>query len=236
LVSNSKKLYAFIFARGGSKGLPNKNILPFCGEPLIARTIKLAKSIKRIDKVIVSTDSEKIAKIALDYGAEVPFIRPANLAGDDSPEWLSWQHALTFFAGSNEGIPELFISIPVTAPLRIADDIERCINEYEAGLADVIVTVTDPHRNPYFNVVKSKADGSVGLVCDMGKILHRRQDAPKVMDMTTVAYVASSSFVLSNNSIFDGVIRAVHIPIERAIDIDTAQDFKFAQMMAQEKD
>lgn len=236
MVSNSRKLYAFIFARGGSKGLPNKNILSFCGEPLIARSIKLAKKIKRIDKVIVSTDSEEIARIALKYGAEVPFIRPAHLAEDDSPEWLSWQHALSFFRGSGEGVPELFISIPATAPLRISDDIERCIDAYEIGLADVIVTVTDPHRNPYFNMVKSKDDGSVDLVCNVDKKFHRRQDAPNVMDMTTVAYVSSSSFILSNNSIFDGVVRAVHIPTERAVDIDTEQDFKCAQMMADEKD
>ena len=87
-------IIAFIFARGGSKGLPDKNIKILNGKPLIAWSIEHAKSVKRVDRVIVSTDSEEIARIAREYGAEVPFMRPAALATDNSPEWLSWQHSL----------------------------------------------------------------------------------------------------------------------------------------------
>lgn len=81
---------AFIFARGGSKGLPGKNIRPLDGKPLIAWSVEHALSVQRIDRVIVSTDSEEIARISKEYGAEVPFIRPANLSMDESPEWLAW--------------------------------------------------------------------------------------------------------------------------------------------------
>ena len=89
-------IVAFIFARGGSKGFPNKNIKILNGKPLIAWSIEHAKAVNRIDRVIVSTDSEEIAEIAREYGAEVPFIRPVNLATDESPEWLSWQHGLKY--------------------------------------------------------------------------------------------------------------------------------------------
>ena len=89
------KTVAYIFAREGSKGLPGKNLRPLCGKPLIAWSIEHALAVKRIDQVIVSTDSEEIAKIAAKFGADVPFMRPKELAQDHTPEWLAWQHALT---------------------------------------------------------------------------------------------------------------------------------------------
>ena len=125
------KAVAFIFARGGSKGLPGKNIRPLGGKPLIAWSIEHALAIKRIARVIVSTDSEEIAAVARDYGAEVPFIRPAELARDDSPEWLAWRHALNFLRETTGELPEVMVSVPTTAPLRLALDIENCLDEYE---------------------------------------------------------------------------------------------------------
>ena len=90
------KYIALICARGGSKGLPGKNIKPLNGTPLIGWSIKIAKKVERISRVIVSTDSEEIAKIAIEYGAEVPFMRPQELALDDSSEWLVWRHAINY--------------------------------------------------------------------------------------------------------------------------------------------
>ena len=101
------KAVAVIFARGGSKGLPGKNIRPLAGKPLIAWAIEHALAVKRIDRVIVSTDSEEIAAVAREYGAEVPFLRPAELARDDSPEWLAWRHALNYFLNVDGVLPEV---------------------------------------------------------------------------------------------------------------------------------
>ena len=92
----SNSVVAFVFARGGSKGLPGKNLRPLAGKPLIAHAIEHALAVPRIERVIVSTDSTDIAQVARDFGAEVPFMRPAELATDDSPEWLSWRHAVDF--------------------------------------------------------------------------------------------------------------------------------------------
>lgn len=222
---------AFIFARGGSKGLPGKNIRPLGGKPLIAWSIEHALEVDRIDRVLVSTDSPEIASISRQYGAEVPFIRPADLAMDESPEWLAWRHGLEYLKKDMGSLPEIMVSVPATAPLRLAIDINSCIDEYEKGSTDVVITVTDAHRNPYFNMVKENPDGTYGLVNAPPLTIERRQDAPIVYDMVTVCYVVNSEFVLSHDSIFEGRVGAVQVPIERAIDIDTLLDFQIAEVL-----
>jgi|TARA_B110000879_G_C11181481_1_gene518645 N-acylneuraminate cytidylyltransferase len=225
------KAVAFIFARGGSKGLPGKNIRLLAGKPLIAWSIEHARAVQRIDRVIVSTDSQEIANVARKYGAEVPFIRPAKLSGDTSPEWLAWRHALDYICQTEGSMPDVMVSIPATAPLRSPLDIENCLDEYEKGSVDVVITVTDAQRNPYFNMVKENADGTVGLVIPPQSKVTRRQDAPTMYDIATVAYVASPDFVMAHQSAFEGRVRSVHIPVERAIDIDTLIDFKIAEIL-----
>lgn len=222
-----------IFARGGSKGLPGKNIKLFAGRPLIAWAIEQARVIERIDRVIVSTDSEEIASVSLEYGAEVPFMRPDELARDDSPEWLAWKHAINFIREEEGAYPDAVVSVPATAPLRKTIDIERCLDEFEKGLADVVITVTDARPNPYFTVVKQLEDESVHLAFAEPGRFFRRQDTPPVFEITPVAYVARPAFVLEHNGVFDGIVRCVHIPSERAFDIDTALDFKIAESLVE---
>lgn len=230
------KAVAFIFARGGSKGLPGKNILPFAGKPLIAWSIEHARAVKRIQRVIVSTDSPEIAAVATESGAEVPFIRPTELALDDSPEWLAWRHALNFLYESDGYFPEMMVSVPTTSPLRSPQDIDNCIDVYEKGGADVVVTVTNAHRSPFFNMVKENQDGTVQLVIPPQSTFSRRQDVPTVYDMTTVAYVVRPEFVMAQQSVFEGRVRAVHVPLERAVDIDTLTDFKLAEFFLSQRE
>lgn len=222
---------AFVFARGGSKGLPGKNLRPFVGKPLIAHAVEHALAVPRIDRVIVSTDSTDIAGVARDFGAEVPFLRPADLAADDSPEWLSWRHALKFIQEETGVLPGAMVSVPVTAPLRRPKDIERCLDLYLAGGVDVVVTVSEARRSPYFNMVQMRSDGTVGLVIPPSKEFARRQDVPAVFDMATNVYVADPEFVMSKDSIFQGRVKGVEVPPERAIDIDTLLDFEMAEFI-----
>jgi N-acylneuraminate cytidylyltransferase len=222
---------AFIFARGGSKGLPGKNILPFGGKPLIAWSIEQAMAIKRIKRVIVSTDSEEIADVARCYGAEVPFLRPKELSQDNSPEWLAWRHALSYLSESTGAMPDAMVSVPATAPLRLVEDLENCLDEYEKGGADIVIAVADAHRSPYLNMVKLNPDGTVCLVNPLKSGITRRQDVPVVYDMTTVCYVANANFVMRYSGVFEGRVRAVQVPIERAIDIDTLLDFQIAEYL-----
>ena len=224
---------AIIFARGGSKGLPGKNIRPLFAKPLIAWSIEHALSVKRIARVLVSTDSDEIAAVALQNRAEVPFMRSAELAGDNSPEWLAWRHALNYLRETTGELPDVMVSVPTTSPLRFPQDIENCLDEYEKGDADIVITVTNAYRSPYFNMVKANADGTVGLVNPPQTAIARRQEAPIVYDMATVCYVVKPEFVMSNESIFEGRVRSVNVPTERAIDIDTLLDFQIAEHLMQ---
>ena len=223
------KTVAFIFARGGSKGLPGKNIKPLAGKPLIAWSIEHARAVERIERVIVSTDSQEIADVAHEFGAEVPFMRPQELARDDSPEWLAWRHALHYLKETDGLLPNVMVSIPTTAPLRLPIDINNCLDVYEKGDVDVVVSVTEAHRSPYFNMIKKNLDGTVGLVISPVSLVTRRQDAPTVYDMATVAYVIKPEFVMGHESIFEGRVGMVEVPKERAIDIDTLMDFEMAE-------
>jgi N-acylneuraminate cytidylyltransferase len=224
-------IVALICARGGSKGIPNKNIKPLAGEPLIVRSINQIKELKEIEKVIVSTDSKKIASIAINAGAEVPFMRPKSLAKDNSPEWLVWRHALETINKIDGNYPDILIVVPVTAPLRAVKDLKNCLKEYQKGDADIVITATDSNRSPYFNMIKVDEEGLASLVIPQVKTIIRRQESPEVYDMTTVAYVTTPKFILEKDGIFSGKVGHVHIPIERAIDIDNPFDLRIAELL-----
>lgn len=226
---------ACIFARAGSKGVPNKNIQTFNGKPLISWAVELALEVKQINEVFVSTDSEEIAEIARMAGATTPFIRPSDLATDTSPEWHSWQHFIKFLADKAGRLPEVFLSLPATSPLRSTIDVENCLNEFKKGRADFVVGITPSQRNPYFNMVKKGEDNQVDLVIQQGDKYSRRQDTPEVFDLTTVCYVGKPSTILTKNSIFEGKVAGVEIPRERAIDIDTELDFQIAEFLFKSK-
>ena len=218
-----------IFARGGSKGLPGKNIRMFNGKPLIAWSIQHALAVKEIDRVVVSTDSEEIAEVAIEFGAEIPFIRPNELSEDGSSEWLAWQHAINFFKNEKKAFPDIMVSIPATSPLRIIEDIENCLKTFKINNFDAVISITESKKSPYFNIVKKNNDGSIELLIQPKKIISNRQLVPEAFDITTVCYVLSTEFIINNNSIFDGNIGSSYVPIERSIDIDTLQDFQFAE-------
>ena len=224
-----------ICARGGSKGLPKKNIRKFAGRPLIAWSIEQSKLINSSIDTIVSSDSEEIAEIARNYGANVPFIRPSNLGQDNTPEWDVWKHAIEYIFSSFDSKIDGLIVIPPTAPLRAIEDINNCINEFEKNTADAVITVTDAHRNPYFNMVKSDSSGFLSILNPFRKDITRRQDAPSVLDVTTVAYIIKPELILNGKSLFSGKVKGVYVPPERAIDIDTLFDFEIAEFLMQKR-
>ena len=221
------KFYAFIFARGGSKGLKKKNILNLDGKPLINHAIDIAKEIQNIEKIFISTDDEEIANIAINNGA-ILIDRPKELAKDNSSEWLAWQHAIKYVF-NRFGAFEGFVSLPATAPLRSKEDVSKCIAKLKDN-ADLIVTVTKSKRHPAFNMVRISSEDKISLIENKGKIL-RRQDAPIIYDMTTVAYVSTAQHILKTKSLWEGVVKAVEIPFERSIDIDNKIDYEFANFL-----
>jgi N-acylneuraminate cytidylyltransferase len=226
-----KDVGAFIFARGGSKGLKNKNTLNFAGKPLIAWTIEQALAYSGINRVVVSTDSTEIADISKAYGAEVPFLRPAELAADTSPELLSWKHALNFLLENEGKVPEIFVSLPCTAPLRSQEDITMNLHCLVESGADLALTVTPSQRSPYFNMVHLQSDSRASLVMKSGTNYTRRQDTPRTYDVTTVAYSGKSSYILETSELFSGKVYASIVDQERAIDIDNSFDFEVAEYL-----
>lgn len=215
------RVTGFIFARGGSKGLPGKNTKPLCAKPLLTHAIEQARDSRMIDELVVSTDSLEIARCARDNGVEV-LIRPPHLTADDSPEWLSWRHAL-------ENYPcDLFVSIPATAPLRLPEDIATCIHRMQGSKADVVLTVTEARPNPLYQCVEMASDY---VTPAFGEFPLRRQDAPKLYNVCGLCYVAQPVFIASAESLWSGCVKAVAIPIERAVDIDTPLDFEWAEFL-----
>jgi|SaaInlStandDraft_3_1057020.scaffolds.fasta_scaffold09853_2 N-acylneuraminate cytidylyltransferase len=225
------KTFAFIFARGGSKGVPGKNIRILDGKPLLAHSIMVAQDIVEVSRIFVSTDDQDIADVGIKYGAEI-INRPTELAQDDSPEWLAWLHAIEWLESKGEYF-DRFVSLPTTSPLRNKSDVINCLNLLDKQ-TDVVVTMTDTSRSPYFNMV-TEENSYIKLLNESKEDYSRRQDVPLAYDMTTVAYVSRPDFIKNNNKIFDGKVKAVIIPKERAVDIDDEIDFEIAKMLIQKK-
>lgn len=218
------KSTAFIFARGGSKGLQNKNLLDFYNNPLIVHTIKNAIASDLFNDVVVSTDSKDIANVATEAGASVPFIRPKNLATDDSNEWLSWKHAIENY---NKSL-DCFISIPCTCPLRDYKEVDKMIEFYRKNEFDAVVGIVDSNHSPDFNMVDMLETGQIKIINDGSKI-NRRQDANKCYIITTYAYITKPEYILNSNNLFDGKIGGYKVTKQESIDIDDKFDFEFAR-------
>ncbi|WP_108124481.1 cytidylyltransferase domain-containing protein [Saccharospirillum mangrovi] len=224
------KACAWIFARGGSKGVPGKNIRELHGKPLIAWSIEQARASGCFERVLVSTDDERIAEVAQQFGADVPFMRPAELAADTSPEWLAWQHAAAW-QGENE--PELagFVSVPATAPLRAPTDIQAAWSLLQQSTNDLVLAVTPASHHPNFNLVRLSSQRGVSLWETPTATISRRQDATPAFHITTVVYATTVQHVLAAKGVLDGAIGAIELPGERAVDIDTVLDFEWARFL-----
>ncbi len=199
-------ILSLICARKGSKRLPNKNLRKINNKSLLSHSIEHAKDTNLIDKIILSTDCPIIAEEGQKYGAEVPFMRPVALAKDDTPEWKVWQHALNFL--KLEKIDALVI-IPTTAPLRNKYDIISAINIFKSNTCDGVLSVTNSHRNPTFNIVKENKNKFAQIAIQSSANLFRSQDAENFFDLTTVCYVMKPKFVLNSNNMFEGNLKHI---------------------------
>lgn len=225
------KNYAFIFARGGSKGLHKKNTKLLCGQPLISYSINAAKKCKLIESVFVSTEDKEISNIAKKNGAIV-INRPERLASDNAPELDAWKHAIEFCKRSY-GEFDNFISLPPTAPLRSVADINNAIEHLNRTNANICISICNSVTNPYFNMVEIDDDlrNSVSLIVKKERGIFRRQDAPKTFDITTVVYAAKPNYIMSTSSILEGDVVAIEVPRERSVDIDDIIDFQLAEQL-----
>lgn len=223
-----------ICARSGSKGVRGKNIRELAGKPLIYYTIKQAKKWGKGKHIVMSTDSDEIARMAKELGVEIPFIRPANLATDTAGKVGVIKHALQ---SSEEYFKEKFDSVmdlDVTSPVRTQEDLENAYRLFLEKTPKTLFSVVVAHRNPYFNMVEEDKEGKAHL-CKSGHFA-RRQDAPKVYDMNASIYIYDRKFLLEEgveSAISDNSIVYVMDELSR-IDIDSELDFKFIEFLVKE--
>lgn len=220
-----------ICARGGSQGLPGKNIRNLLGKPLIAWTIEQAIMCPGIDGVYVSTDCEKIAEVARRYGATVPFIRPASMATNDAPKIPVIRH-LAEWVHDNVGNVEMIVDLDPTSPLREISDIIDCINMLNAS-TDVVITGYESDKNPYFNMVEVNNSGYADLVRPPTEEVFGRQSAPKVYSMNGSVYVWHRTTI--EKGLWGGNAALHVMPRERSVDIDSPIDFKLVELLMREK-
>jgi len=223
------KFNAFIFARGGSKGIPKKNLQKVGKFTLVEHSIRIAKRLPSIERIFISTDSDEIASLGRTYKIEI-INRPEELASDSSNEVLSWKHAINFVENSY-GYFDNFLSIPPTSPLRIEEDIFRIMSSLNSNI-DIVLGISRSKKSPWFNMVTN--EGGIKLVNKSSQIF-RRQDTPLIFDITTIAYAAKVTYLKGCNNILEGKVKGVEIPEERSIDIDNWFDLKLARLLIESR-
>ena len=223
-------MIAIIPARGGSKGLPGKNILPFCGKPLIAWTIEAALECKILDRVIVSTDSEEIADTARTYGAEVPGLRPVELALDTSSAIDVYIYLWKKLTGDTytDSIP--FIILQPTSPLRKAYDINKAVKIFHEKNADSVISVSEATHPPVW-AKKIDRKGILREYFETSESLSNRQQIPAAFMPNGAIFILKKELVLKNRNYYSDKTYPYIMPIERSIDIDNIWDFRIAEFI-----
>jgi len=223
-------ILAVIPARGGSKGIPRKNLCKVDGISLVARAVKIAKSLTWIDKVVLSTDDREIAEEGRKYGAEVPFLRPSELAGDISKSVDVWRHALIEVEKYYNTSFEISILLEPTSPFREPRHMEEVVEKLVEGGYDSVLTVseTDSKGHPLKQMVIK--DNRVGYYDDAGKDIIARQQLTPVYHRNGVAYAIMRKCLVEQKTIIGANASAVIID-EPLVNIDTEQDLEKAQSL-----
>lgn len=230
-------LLATICARGGSKGVKNKNIRLLAGKPLIAHTIEQLKRWGKASEIVVSTDSLEIASIAKDYGAMVPFMRPDELATDAIGKIPVIRHALRESENILHKTYEAVIDLDATAPIRTLKDLENCYRLFIEKKPDTLFSVVSAHKNPYFNMVEEDSSGYVHLCKTTQNGISRRQDVPPVYNMNASIYFYQRDYLLNeaNQSAISQKSRLYVMDPLSAFDIDREIDFQFIEFLINQK-
>ncbi|WP_425639505.1 cytidylyltransferase domain-containing protein [Algoriphagus yeomjeoni] len=229
-------ILATICCRGGSKGVPNKNLRLMHGIPLIGHTIVQAQQSELITDLIISTDSQQIADAAKEFGAKVPFFRPDDLASDTASKWPVFIHALEFYEKEYGVEVEYLVDLDVTVPLKTPQDIDGAIQlALDNPSTEVVITGYEPERNPYFNMMEIREDGLAEIVKKSEKPIVRRQDAPDVYSLSPAAFVIKKSALYNYPHWSKAPCRIFPIPRERAIDIDSLLDFELVEFLMSKK-
>lgn len=228
---NNNRILAIIPARGGSKGIPHKNIIDLCGKPLVAYTIDAALNSKYIDYVMVSTDDEKIADVAKAYGAKVPFMRPAVLASDTAKTLDTILYSIKKLSDMGEEFLD-FVLLQPTEPLRISNDIDAAIEKYYENNRQSLVSVSEVDDHPI--LIRTIEGNQLKPLLNVSSTC-RRQDMPKYYRVNGCIYINPIEQINKNTSFNDNCIPYI-MPKDHSVDIDELSDLALAKYYLQNKD
>lgn len=223
-------MVGIVTARGGSKGIPGKNVRAFAGKPLIAWALEAALKSVSVSRVIVSTDSEEIAQVSRDFGAEVPFLRPADLATDEAGSFEVVEHTLRWLEASGGGLPAEFMLLQPTSPLRTTEDIDTAAKLFSESGADAVVSVTASNPHPYLSK-RTDANGRLIPLFDLLPTAIRRQDLPDAVSVNGAIYILRTAAFLRGRSFVPPDSVPFQMPGERSIDIDEPWQFEVAEAL-----
>ncbi|MDH5717003.1 MAG: acylneuraminate cytidylyltransferase family protein [Spirochaetia bacterium] len=227
----NKNILCTICARGGSKGVLNKNIKKILEKPLISYTINQANESGIFNHIVVSTDSDEIASISKDYGAEIIFKRPSYLATDDSGKLDVIKHALIKSEEYYKKEFDYIIDLDATSPLRLVSDIKNAYSIFLENNYDNLFSVMKARRSPYFNLVELDENNHVFLSKKLEKPIVRRQDSPKCFDMNASIYIWKREVLLTNSTLFLEKTGIYIMPEDRSLDIDSETDFEIVEYL-----
>jgi CMP-N,N'-diacetyllegionaminic acid synthase len=224
-----KEILAIIPARGGSKGVPRKNVKSLIDMPLICYTIKAAKESKYITKTVVSTEDEEIRSVSLNFGAEVPYLRPEELASDKSPTIDSVIHMINWLKENEDYTPDYICLLQCTSPLRNGKHIDEAIDKMITTNMEGVISVCEAEVNPYWaSIIR---DNKLQYFIEEGKSITRRQDLPEVYRINGAIYIIETDKLLTNKTFETENVTAYIMSTNDSIDIDTDLDFKLAEMI-----
>jgi N-acylneuraminate cytidylyltransferase/CMP-N,N'-diacetyllegionaminic acid synthase len=232
-MSPSPYVLGAVCGRGGSRGVPRKNLRRLAGKPLIGHAIECARACPALAEVVASTDDPEIAETARRYGAVVPKLRPAHLAQDDSSKWLVFRDLVeTWEAIAGRRIDAL-VDLDTGVPQRLPEDVTACVRALLASGADVVVTAYEAERNPYFNMVELDPEGRAAVVKPLAAPITCRQAAPRVYSLS------GSVFAIRRDALWEfehwsrSTMRIHEVPRERAVDVDSELDLRLVEFLLQ---
>ena len=220
-----------IGVRGGSKGLPGKNMAMLHGKPLLQWSLDQLLEHPMIDVVIVSTDDPEMLTFAVSRGALDIGLRPPELASDTASKWDVWRHALDTAEDNVGQKASLFIDLDATSPLRLPEDITKAIELFQAEKPDMVMSCTPARKNPYFNLVEPDESGALHVSKPLPGNVVARQQAPVVYEHAASTYVVDPAYLRSATFLYDGRVIPYVMPAERCHDIDDADDFDYVEWL-----
>lgn len=228
---------AIITARGGSKGIPGKNLKLMAGQPMIAWTITAAKQARGLDRVLVSTDDPEIARVCGELGAEVPFLRPTHLATDTATHLAVFDHMMEWLTTEGGGLPEYLLLLQPTSPLRLAEDIEGGIRLAHERRADAVIGVSEihPHTAHPWLAKKVSPEGALEPFMVTPTEDLRRQNMPPAFAINGALYVNRCESLRRDRTFFPNGAVAYPMPVERSLDVDTPMDFFLAEQLLKQR-